>query len=59
MVVSPTAMNVMYYGIPNPIDVSVPGVSPDNIRIRVVNGYIHNRKGKTARRREFPRELGS
>jgi len=38
VVVSPTAMNVMYLGIPNPIDVSVPGVSPDKIRIRVVNG---------------------
>lgn len=38
VVVSPTAMNVMYLGIPNPIDVSVPGVSPDKIKIRVVNG---------------------
>jgi len=38
VVVSPTAMNVMYYGIPNPIDVSVPGISPNNIKIRVVNG---------------------
>lgn len=38
VVVSPTAMNVMYMGIANPIDVSVPGVSPDNVKIRVVNG---------------------
>jgi gliding motility-associated protein GldM len=38
VVVSPTAMNVMYLNIPNPIDVSVPGISPDNIKIKVVNG---------------------
>jgi len=38
VVVSPTAMNVMYLDIPNPIDVSVPGISPDKIKIRVVNG---------------------
>jgi hypothetical protein len=31
-------MNVMYAGILNPIDVSVPGVSPDKITMRVVNG---------------------
>jgi hypothetical protein len=28
----------MYIGIPNPIDVSVPGISPDKIKIKVVNG---------------------
>jgi len=45
-VVSPTAMNVMYRGIPNPIDVSVPGVSPDKIRIRVVNGSFSTQRVK-------------
>ncbi len=43
VVVSPTAMNVMYKGLENPIDVSVPGVSPDRIRIRV-NGGTYSRK---------------
>jgi gliding motility-associated protein GldM len=38
VIVSPTAMNVMYYGINNPIDVSVPGISPDKLKIKVVNG---------------------
>jgi len=37
VIVSATGMNVMYVGIPNPIDVSVPGVSPDKIKIRVTN----------------------
>jgi len=54
VVVSPTAMNVMYYNIPNPIDVSVPGVSPDKIRISVVNGSyttgrVKNSRGETFR----------
>ena len=38
VIVSPTAMNVMYASIFNPIDVSVPGISPDKINIKVVNG---------------------
>lgn len=38
VIVSATGMNVMYAGILNPIDVSVPGVSPDKIKVRVVNG---------------------
>ncbi len=46
VVVSPTAMNVMYYGIPNPIDVSVPGVNPDNVKIRVVNGTFSSERVK-------------
>jgi len=49
VVVSPTAMNVMYYGIDNPIDVSVPGVSPDKIRIKVVNGTFTTAKVKNSR----------
>jgi gliding motility-associated protein GldM len=46
VVVSPTAMNVMYMAIANPIDISVPGVSPDNIRIRVVNGTFTTERVK-------------
>ncbi len=46
VIVSPTAMNVMYYGIPNPIDVSVPGISPDKLKIKVVNGSFSSEKVK-------------
>jgi gliding motility-associated protein GldM len=46
VIVSPTAMNVMYYGINNPIDVSVPGISPDKLKIRVVNGSFSADKVK-------------
>ena len=53
VIVSPTAMNVMYYGIPNPIDVSVPGVSPDKIRIKVVNGSFSTEKVKNSKGENF------
>jgi len=53
VIVSPTAMNVMYMGIPNPIDVSVPGVSPDKIRIRVVNGAFTTEKVKNSKGESF------
>jgi len=53
VVVSPTAMNVMYKGIQNPIDVSVPGVSPDKIRIKVVNGTVTTQKVKNSRGENF------
>ena len=38
--ISPTKMNVFYRGIPNPIDVSVPGVAKENLIIRINNGRI-------------------
>ncbi len=49
VIVSATAMNVMYTGIPNPIDVSVPGVSPDKIKIKVVNGTVTTEKVKNSK----------
>jgi len=49
VVVSPTAMNVMYKGILNPIDVSIPGVSPDKLRVRVVNGNLTTEKVKNSK----------
>jgi gliding motility-associated protein GldM len=49
VVVSPTAMNVMYKGIPNPIDVSVPGVDPSKIKIKVVNGTVSTAKVKNSK----------
>ena len=53
VIVSPTAMNVMYTGIENPIDVSVPGVSPDKIKIRVVNGTVSTEKVKNPKGEYF------
>jgi gliding motility-associated protein GldM len=49
VVVSPTAVNIMYKGILNPIDVSVPGVSPDKIKLRVVNGTLTTEKVKNSK----------
>jgi gliding motility-associated protein GldM len=46
VIVSPTAMNVMYWGINNPIDVSVPGISPDKLKIKVMNGSFSTEKVK-------------
>lgn len=40
LVVSPTKMNVFYRGLPNPIDVSVPGVPADKLTVTVTNGSI-------------------
>lgn len=53
VIVSPTAMNVMYFGIPNPIDVSVPGISPDKIKVRVVNGTVTTEKVKNSKGENF------
>jgi gliding motility-associated protein GldM len=38
--ISPTKMNVFYRGIANPIDVSVPGVTKENLRYEMTNGRI-------------------
>ncbi len=38
--ISPTKMNVLYMGIPNPIKVSVPGVASANLDVSVSNGRI-------------------
>jgi len=53
VIVSATAVNVMYTSIPNPIDVSVPGVNPDKIRIRVVNGSYTTEKVRNAKGEPF------
>jgi gliding motility-associated protein GldM len=53
VIVSPTAMNIMYNGIPNPIDVSVPGVSPDKIKIKVNNGTFTTEKVKNSKGEPF------
>ena len=40
VVVSPTAMNILYLGLDNPIDISVPGVTPGNIRASINHGTL-------------------
>lgn len=41
--ISPTKMNVFYRGLPNPIDVSAPGVPKENLRVEMTNGRIEQR----------------
>lgn len=40
LVASPTKMNVLYRGVDNPIDLSVPGVPAENVRPVIDNGAI-------------------
>jgi gliding motility-associated protein GldM len=54
-VVSPTAMNIMYAGIANPIDISIPGYGSDKVRItRVVNGTSARERIRNPRGELFP-----
>ena len=39
LVVSPTKMNVFYRGVPNPVEVSVPGVAQDKVTVRIDGGH--------------------
>ena len=39
LVVSPTKMNVFYRGVPNPVEVSVPGVAQDKVDVRIDGGH--------------------
>lgn len=49
VVVSPTAMNVLYQGIQNPIDISVPGVGSDKLTVKMTNGELKKGKYKNYR----------
>ena len=40
MTVSPTRMNILYAGLPNPISISVPGISSKDITVSMTNGRI-------------------
>ncbi len=51
-VVSPTAMNVLYQGIENPIDISVPGVGSDKLVVTMTNGDIKPGKVKNSKTNE-------
>lgn len=39
LVVSPTKMNVLYRGIENPVDISVPGVPSENLIVSITGGH--------------------
>ena len=39
LVVSPTKMNVFYRGLDNPVDISVPGVANDKLRVGISSGH--------------------
>lgn len=39
LVVSPTKMNVFYRGVPNPVEVSVPGVANDKLQVSISAGH--------------------
>lgn len=54
VVVSPTAMNVLYLGIDNPIDISVPGVGADKIMASMQNGTIAKGQVKNSKGEFFP-----
>lgn len=45
LTVAPTKMNVFYKGVDNPVEISAPGVSLDDLRPSISNGTI-SRKGK-------------
>ena len=47
LVVSPTKMNVFYRGVPNPVDISVPGVSSDKLDVRITGGHRIKPDGET------------
>ncbi|MDP4184373.1 MAG: gliding motility protein GldM [Bacteroidota bacterium] len=44
--ISPTKMNVFYMGVPNPVSVSVAGISMKNLRFEMSNGRIENKNGQ-------------
>jgi gliding motility-associated protein GldM len=46
--VSPTAMNVLYAGIENPIDISVPSVGSDKVRVAMKGGILPGRLESTS-----------
>jgi len=43
--ISPTNMNVLYVGLDNPVQVSVPGVDPSNVIVSMSGGIIRNEGG--------------
>ena len=56
VVVSPTAMNVLYASIDNPLDISVPGIGSDKVRATMTNGTITRGKVNNSAGTPFPGE---
>jgi gliding motility-associated protein GldM len=46
VVVSPSKMNVLYRGVPNPIDVSAAGIPDNKVKITVSNGTLRRESGQ-------------
>jgi len=47
IIISPVGGNILYRGIENLLNINIPGVKPDNIKVRVANGVIAiNDKGQ-------------
>lgn len=40
VVIAPTKMNVLYLGVDNPVDISIPGISPDKTSATISKGSI-------------------
>jgi gliding motility-associated protein GldM len=45
LVVSPTKMNVFYRGLPNPVEVSVPGVAQEDLQVSISGGHTLTKDG--------------
>ncbi|GAO29878.1 gliding motility protein GldM [Geofilum rubicundum] len=43
VVISPTKMNVFYEGVENPVEISVPGIPSENLRVNISNARIARR----------------
>jgi len=43
--VSPTKMNVLYIGLPNPLSISAPGVAKEDLRVSMTGGSISGSAG--------------
>ena len=43
--VAPINMNVLYLGVDNPIDISIPGVSVNSVKVGLSNGTVNRKDG--------------
>lgn len=43
VVISPTKMNVFYEGVENPVEISVPGIPSENLRVNITNARVTRR----------------
>lgn len=45
LVVSPTKMNVFYRGLPNPVEISVPGIPQEKLQVSISGNHSINKEG--------------